>query len=132
MSQLKKGIASFDLDGVIFLGYGFPGIYPGRDDIIITGRCFEEMLETKGFLESRFIYNQVFYQPIPFVEKTRVKSGFFKANKINELIAEGYQIVVHLDDDPIQADIIENNTKIPVIRIFHNLTEKENVRHFVE
>ncbi len=122
-------IASFDIDGVIFLGKGFPGINPGKNDIIITGRSFEEEKETIEMLESKGIFNKVYFNPIEFKDKTRESSGEHKVNTISNLINSGLSLVVHFEDDEIQAGIIEEKTSIPVIRIQHNLTEKENVRH---
>jgi hypothetical protein len=41
----------------------------------------------------------------------------------------GVKIGLHFEDDPIQADIIEKETPIKVVRIVHDLVEKENVWH---
>lgn len=123
-------IASFDLDGVIDLGPDNPGLTPGQNDIIITGRSFEEKPETTEFLKRRNIYNNVYYNPLLFKNKTRESSGYHKVNILTDLIFKGLDIKVHFEDDPIQADIIEKFCpNVNVVRIIHNLTEKENVRH---
>lgn len=87
---------SFDIDGVISLG-----ICPGPEDVIITGRSAEEYDETIEMLHSRGIYNQVFFAPWGYDEKTRSKSGEHKAAVINAL-----EITRHFEDDPIQIEII--------------------------
>lgn len=122
-------INSFDIDGVIYLGE-YDGIYPGKNDIIITGKSIEETEVTLKMLHSRGIYNQVFFNPIPFDKKTRVSSGEHKAKTIKMLIESGYKHGVHFDDDDIQIEVIKK--EIPNIRIVHvvsNLTEKENVKY---
>lgn len=126
---MNNNIASFDIDGVIFLGKGLPGINPGKNDIIITGRSFQEEKETMDMLESKGIFNKVYFNPIEFKDKTRESSGEHKAKTISKLIKEGIPLVIHFEDDEIQSEIIERSTSIHVVKINHNLTEKENVRH---
>lgn len=121
-------IASFDIDGVIFNGHGVPGIYPGPQDIIITGRSHEEMPETLKMLLSRGIKNKVYFNPLPFDEKTRATSGLHKAMTINKLISEGLNIVSHYEDDPIQAHAIKKLTPVFVIAVDNPLVQKENRR----
>lgn len=119
-------INSFDIDGVIYLGPVFGGLYPGPNDVIITGRSFEEAPETLRMLESKGITNKVYFNPLPFDEKTRHSSGVHKARVINEL----GNIALHFEDDPIQMEAIIDNTKgVQVVHINHDLVEKENVRH---
>jgi len=125
-------INSYDIDGVIFMGPGRRGVYPGQRDVIITGRSFEEEKETKAMLGERGIFNQVYFNPIIFDLKTRESSGHHKAitikmfNKRQQLT----KIDIHFEDDPIQAKIIqEQNPDISVVLLQHDLVEKENVRH---
>ena len=124
--------ASFDIDGVINMG-DYPGIYPGVNDIIITGRSFEEEKYTLEYLYDKGIFNVVYFNSLKFDEKTRESSGHHKADTINRLNSENIdfiKIVNHYEDDPIQADII--NKKCPdikVILVCHDLVEKENVWH---
>ena len=47
-----KTINTFDIDGVIFMG-DYNGVYPSKDDIIITGRSIEEWDETSAMLKSK-------------------------------------------------------------------------------
>ena len=47
-----KEINGFDCDGVITVG-----IHPGLGDVIITGRSFEEIPETRQMLKKRDILN---------------------------------------------------------------------------
>lgn len=123
-------IASYDLDGVINLGPNFPGLNPGKNDVIITGRSYEEKPETLAYLEKREIKNEVFFNHIPFTEKTREKSGLFKAKMLNTLLNKGYDIRVHFENDPVQIKIIRDLCpKVYVVEIISDLTELENVRH---
>lgn len=123
-------IASFDIDGVLFNGWDMPAIRPSPNDIIITGRSIEEYVETIEFLHSRNIFNIVFFNPIPYHEKTRETSGIHKAKTLNMLLKSGLNIVIHYEDDPIQMAIIEKNTSVTVIGVNNPLVEKENKRNY--
>jgi hypothetical protein len=126
----KGHINTFDIDGVIFVSKEVAGVYPGPDDVIITGRCVEEMGETFRMLDDRGILNKVYFQECKFEEKTRASSGQHKANVLNRLLAEGWKIGFHIDDDEVQiAEINKLCPTVPVIHAQHNLTNKENVRH---
>lgn len=124
-------INTYDIDGVIFLGE-YDGVRPGPNDIIITGRSWEEVVETYKMLTSKGIFNEVIYNSKKFDEKTRESSGEHKAETIKRLIESGYTHGVHFEDDEIQIEIIKKH--IPNIRIVHlvsNLVTKENVRHII-
>jgi hypothetical protein len=125
---------SFDIDGVIFMGdYG--GVYPGPDDIIITGRSKEEKPETEAMLKSKGITNKVYYNSTPFDQKTREGSGRHKGQTLFYLEqGTGMRFGIHYEDDPVQAEIIRKMMPhINVVLLQHDLVEKENVRHeFVE
>ena len=125
---MKDAIASFDLDGVIFNGHGVPGIYPGPNDIIITGRSFEEEPETAVMLAVKGIKNKVYYNPLPFDEKTRATSGLHKAKVINRLIENGLNITHHFEDDTVQAYTIKKLTPVYVVIIENPAVPKENRR----
>lgn len=114
-------INSFDIDGVISIG-----IYPGPDDIIITGRSIEEYDETMAYLHSKNIHNTVFFNPCKFNEKTRKSSGIFKASTINQL----NMINIHFEDDEIQLQEIKNLCpNINLVHVNHDgLINMENVR----
>lgn len=112
-------INSFDFDGVVSLG-----IFPSNDDVIITGRSFEEEEETLKFLRNRNINSVVYFNPKKFNEKTRISSGEHKANIINKL----GNIKYHFEDDPVQEEYIKNNTSCTVIRILQNEIGLENER----
>ena len=126
-----KPINSYDIDGVIFINDSIEGVYPGPNDIIITGRSFEEYVETIKMLEKRNIFNKVFFNFAKFEEKTRVSSGLHKANVLNSLRKKGIIINCHFEDDPVQKQIIEEHcgSWLNIIHLDHNLTEKENIRH---
>lgn len=124
-------INTYDIDGVIFLGE-YDGVRPGPNDIIITGRSWEEFEETHKMLVSKGISNKVIYNSKKFDEKTRESSGEHKAESIKRLIENGYTHGVHFEDDEIQIEIMKK--MIPNIRIVHlvsDLVTKENVRHII-
>ena len=129
-SERRLRLNTFDIDGVIFLNEDVGGVHPGPYDIIITGRSFEEAPETREMLRDRGIYNRVFFNRVKFVNKTRIGSGFHKAETIKRLQKLGYKIGVHFEDDEIQAEVIRQKcTDVTVVMLIHNLTSKENVRH---
>lgn len=124
-----KRINTFDVDGVLYTRPDHTMIYPGPNDIIVTGRSFEEEEETLQMLHDRGIYNQVIFNPIPFNEKTRETSGIHKGHTINDLQQEGYEVVYHIEDDPIQVAIIKGMTSVKVIHVNHdNEIDYENIR----
>ena len=128
--ERRKNINTFDCDGVIFINEEVGGVHPGPYDIIITGRSFEEVPETREMLRNRGIYNRVFFNRAKFEAKTRKGSGLHKAETIKRLQKLGYSIGVHFEDDETQAEIIRKHCPdITVVMIVHNLTNKENVRH---
>jgi len=113
------GINSFDFDGVVSIG-----VYPGPNDIIITGRPLDEMDEVNNWLKSHGINNKVYFQQCLKKDQTRQSSGNHKATKLNELIQSGVKIAKHFEDDPEQATIIMANTNVKVVYLHHDLTEK--------
>ena len=120
---------SFDIDGVIFMDK-YDGVYPGKEDVIITGRSKEEEPETLAMLKSKGITNQVFFNPTPFDEKTRESSGRHKGQTLYYLEEIGYRFGIHYEDDPVQAEIIRKMMPhINVVLLQHELVEKENKRH---
>lgn len=130
---MLERINTFDIDGVIYMGPGRTGVYPGPKDIIITGRSYQEAPETRKMLEERGITNRVIFSTTPFDYKTREKSGYHKVRTLQMLRWEGFEVVIHFEDDPIQAQIIEDNcVNVKVVRLVHDLVEKENVRHVEE
>lgn len=124
-------INSYDIDGVINMGDGYNGLRPGPYDIIITGRSAEDEGDyTRKWLRDRAIGNVVYMNPVKFHEKTRQNAGEHKAKTINMFLDRGLKIGLHFEDDPVQADIIERNCpRVKVVRIVHELVEKENVWH---
>lgn len=122
---MSKTINGFDCDGVITVG-----IHPGPNDIIITGRSYEEKLETYTMLEHRGISNNVIFNDLPYDMKTRETSGIHKAKTITDLKLSGIIIKNFFEDDPIQWEIIEEKCPwVNVIHVIHALTNKENERH---
>jgi len=121
---------SFDIDGVIYIRKGLMGVRPGPNDIIITGRSFEEKPETEAMLLDAGIYNKVFYNPLTFDEKSRESSGRHKAKVISQLLEDGYELQIHFEDDPIQIEQIRKYCpSVAIVHLDHDLTYKENVRH---
>ena len=120
---------SFDIDGVIFMDK-FNGVYPGLNDVIITGRSKEEKTETEVMLKSKGITNKVYYNKLPFNKKTRESSGHHKGQTLLYLEKMGMRFGIHYEDDPVQAAIIRKMMPhINVVLLQHDLVEKENVRH---
>ena len=108
----------------------YNGVYPGKDDIIITGRSKEERPETEAMLKSKGITNQVYYNSTPFDEKTRESSGRHKGQTLFYLEELGYRFGIHYEDDPVQAEVIKKMMPhINVVLLQHDLVEKENKRH---
>lgn len=129
---MRPKIRTFDIDGVIYLNKDILGLRPEPNDLIITGRSFEEEPETKTMLERRQIYNHVYFNPLKFDEKTRISSGQHKGHTLNKLKEEGHNIMYHIEDDEIQvAEIKKIAPWVNVLHLVHDLTEKENVRHTV-
>lgn len=127
--ELGVPIASFDIDGVLNMG-SYPGVRPGVQDVIITGRSYEEKEETTAFLERLGIENEVYMNPLPFDLKTRKGSGIHKGLTLNKLRKQGLNVVIHYEDDPIQAEEIRKFCPdVQVVLLVHDLVEKENVRH---
>lgn len=109
-------ICSFDIDGVIFNGPNIPGIIPGRNDVIITGRSIEEQAETEAMLRSRNISNEVYYNLCKFNDKSREKAGQHKANTLNTLDF----VFIHYEDDPLQAEIIKRDWRTGHVILMNN------------
>jgi|TARA_R110000782_G_scaffold175904_1_gene267020 hypothetical protein len=115
----KQLINTFDIDGVIYFGDDVTGVRPGRDDIIITGRSYEQELETIEMLKSRDINNHVMFNPLKRTdsEYSRTASGIHKAYCIAKLM-ESYRIGLHFEDDPIQIEEIKKvHPKLNVIHL---------------
>ena len=118
---------SFDIDGVIYIRKDLIGVRPGPDDIIITGRSFEERKETETMLFNAGIFNRVYYNPLPYADKTRESSGLHKADVLNKFKDD---IVIHFEDDPIQINAIKKLCPwVNIVHLNHELTNKENMRH---
>lgn len=118
---------SYDIDGVVYLGEGRKGLLPRFGDVIITGRSFEEYDITVRQFKKLGIdpSNVIHMAPWPIVQKTREKSGLHKAYTLAKLVGSGYNIQIHFEDDPIQAEIIRQFVpSVTVVMITHNLTEK--------
>lgn len=111
---------AFDIDGVITIG-----IHPGKEDLIITGRSFEEAPETEELLERKEITNQVYYSNTRYAAKTRDGSARFKAQMINAL-----GVTRFFEDDPVQIEIIQNLCHgCKVVQIISDLVPLENRRN---
>lgn len=121
----NKIINSFDIDGVIYMGDAFTGVFPGPDDVIITGRSYEEADVTVNMLYARGIFNEVHMNPLKFSEKSRKSSGQHKGRTLFYLESMGYRFGAHFEDDPVQAEEIRKiMPHINIVMLEHNLTEK--------
>jgi hypothetical protein len=122
-------INAYDIDGVIYMGPNLNGVTPGPNDVIITGRSYEESVETLAMLNKRGITNPVFFNCRRFDDKTRETSGEHKATTLNRLFDNGVEVGIFFEDDPVQAKVIRMLcARVTVVELNHNLTEKENVR----
>ena len=115
-------INTFDIDGVIYLGE-YDGVYPGPNDIIVTGRSVEESVETLAMLDRKGIKNTVYFNPLPFDEKTRESSGRHKAEVILLIRSWGREHGVQI------AEIKKLVPDVQIVHVVSDLVTKENVRH---
>lgn len=115
---------SYDIDGVIYIK-GYEGLTPTNNDIIITGRSYEEREETLTMLRERGITNRVYFNSLPYSKRSREASGQHKARLI-KFINSTKRIGIHFEDDPIQAEIIQRivGNATQVVLIQHDLTKK--------
>ena len=122
----NKIINSFDIDGVIYMGDAFTGVFPGPDDVIITGRSRDDEGEvTTNMLTNRGIHNTVYMNPLKFNEKSIVTSGQHKGRTLFYLESMGYRFGAHFEDDEIQAaEIRKTMPHINIVMLQHDLTEK--------
>lgn len=120
---MTKLINTFDIDGVIYFGEEFTGVRPGENDVIITGRSFEQREETMEMLQSRGIHNKVYMNPLPRNDPSysRKASGWHKAQTIWDLKDMGYTIGLHFEDDPIQIEAIQESH--PDLNVIHLVRE---------
>jgi len=122
----KYPINSFDIDGVIYMGDDYDGIYPGPKDIIVTGRSIHTRRETTKMLKAKGIDNPLFMNPKPKDFNDRKQSGQSKAKWFQHLKWLGYKINIHFDDDPIQiGEIKKACPDIECVHISHHLIPKE-------
>lgn len=126
----KTSRKAYDIDGVINLDELGVGIRPNsREDFIITGRSFEEEKETLKFLHDNGIMNKVFFNQLPYEQKTRASSGVHKGMTLNMLRDNGHIIEVFYEDDEIQIEQIKKLCPwISIIHVQSDLVEKENKR----
>jgi hypothetical protein len=119
---------SYDIDGVIYLGEGRKGLLPRPEDVIISGRSWDEYGTTQDQFTKLGVPVEcvIYLAPWNITYKTRRLSGLHKANTLNMLIGMmNKDIQIHFEDDPVQADIIRQFVPgIEVVMITHNLTEK--------
>lgn len=125
MTELPM-INTFDIDGVIFMGDEFTGVWPGPSDIIVTGRSLTQAGETFDMLHERGIFNPVMFNPLDRFDPiySREESGKHKGRTLRQLL-ESYHIGVHFEDDPIQISQIESfKLGINIVHLQHTLTVK--------
>jgi hypothetical protein len=119
-----RTINAFDFDGVVYFGNDSPGVYPGPDDVIITGRSFQEQAKTESWCDHFGIKNRIYFSQVPVALRTREISGYHKAITLRELLKFS-RIELFFEDDPIQKAIIESMVpEVKVVHLVHELTEK--------
>lgn len=90
----------FDFDGVVSLG--FVPSHALRDRaVIVTGRTLEESKPTLEFLHDKQLWLPVFFNPVPFSEKSIHASATHKA-RVCQLLG----ITTFYEDCGQQAEII--------------------------
>ena len=71
----------------------------------------------------------VYFNPLQYWAKTRKSSGEHKAKIINQLKEEGYKILFHVEDDPVQIEEINQRCDVTVIHFnSQGIVELENVK----
>ncbi len=122
----KSPINSFDIDGVIYMGEHHDGIYPGPNDIIVTGRGEYSRNQTEYMLNAKGINNPLYMNNKPQGFNDRRQSGLSKVMQFVILEKLGYRINIHFDDDPVQIKEINNAMPhILCVHISHDLIPKE-------
>ena len=122
----KHPINTFDIDGVIYMGDDYDGIYPGPNDVIVTGRAEYSRKETEDMLTAKGINNPLYMNDKPKGFTDRRQSGLSKAMQFIRLEALGYKINIHFDDDPVQIEeITKAMPHIHCVHISHDLIPKE-------
>ena len=118
-------INSYDIDGVIHMGAWGHGVTPAPDDILVTGRSYEEAAKTLRTLRGRGIYNQVFFNPATMEEKDRTRNAEHKAKILTALLVGGMDLRIHFEDDPIAVKIIRDQVPdMKVVFLDHDLCGK--------
>ena len=116
-------IKSYDFDGVIYSpSYLELMIRPtSNDDVIITGRTYEEAYLVLPWLKNKDIYCNVFFNPISLSENNRELSALHKVNIINKLLKNQFKLIGHYEDDPFQYDILKQKLPddFPIILVDH-------------
>ncbi len=117
-------ICCTDFDGCVYFSKDSIGLRPGPNDIIVTGRSFEEKEKTEAWCKKFGIANRIIYSQVPEHLKTREISGYHKAITLREL-SKTYKIERFYEDDPIQWEILESMVpEIPIVHLVHSLTRK--------
>jgi len=119
-------INGYDFDGVVSIG-----ITPTDQDIIITGRSFDEAHIVNKILRERNINCAVYYNPISTndretgTEKSRKCSGKHKAEIIYLLKKNGVVLNKFFEDDDIQIKEIKNmHPTLNIVHLVHDLVTK--------
>jgi len=119
-------INAFDFDGVVSLG-----INPAKNDVIITGRTFDEAEFVNSVLLSRGIKNAVYFNPIwnyargTFTHESRKCSGKHKATILSLLKKNGVKVSKFFEDDEIQIkEIKKAHPNLNVIHVVQKLSRK--------
>lgn len=108
----------FDFDGVVSVG-----IHPGPDDVIVTGRGYDEAAYVYGRLRSLGVLPvAVYFNPMTkAMGRSREQSGSHKAGIIRHLASYGNRIGVLFEDDEVQKNAVEQSIKLfdhPSVREF--------------
>ena len=96
----------FDYDGVIT-----KGMLPGTNDVIITGRCPEDVERTYSDMESRGIkFRTVYFMPPKFKQRGTIE-GRENTGRWKALMIELLELSEFFEDDSVQFKTIVEECK---------------------
>lgn len=115
-------VNSYDIDGVVYMGEYHTGLIPGPQDIIVTGRSYQDRPHTLAWLRERGIHNMVFFNPTGRHDpdySARV-SALHKAMVFKKLFEIGIHVDIHFEDSDEQIEVILSHVeglKTKVVKI---------------
>lgn len=82
----------YDIDGVLIRKDGFVLFQPTKDDVIVTGRSYQNAEKTYRALADISIFSAVYFNPLISKEVTPINAARWKSEMIGRLgITEFYE-----------------------------------------